>query len=354
MNGLPNSELHVLLILAIMFIPHDAFLNSHHHNPHHHRHHHPSTLFAATPHATLNLTPPSTPNEIKRAYRKLALKYHPDVNKSPGAETKFLEIQKAYNMLTDPAGVEDFMNRQGASSASGSTWREKTTSKAKQTWEDYQRKTDAIYDTGGDSFSSIFSDLVGSVSGTVGNAAGIKSSGKSLLVDLVDFLEGNVVDNFGTVDDEVLFEVLQSTDVNYILKEVGETEEMVVILGKKLEALEKRRVELELENSSSEWGSNSGSSTNRSEQMEAEIERIGEQAGLKTKKKIVDKHLKKSRDRLVKMQARAKELLQGRRAERKKTPTTTPKKAKPKMDDRRLLAQKADDELKKMKKDLGL
>ena len=56
----------------------------------------------------------------------------------------------------------------------------------------------------------------------------------------------------------------------------------------------------------------------------------------------------------MKMQARAKELLQGRRAERKKTPTTTPKKAKPKMDDRRLLAQKADDELKKMKKDLGL
>jgi len=41
-------------------------------------------------------------DEIKRAYRKLAAKYHPDVNKDSGAVDKFKEIQEAYEVLSDP------------------------------------------------------------------------------------------------------------------------------------------------------------------------------------------------------------------------------------------------------------
>jgi len=40
--------------------------------------------------------------EIKAAFRKLAFKYHPDRNKSPGAEQKFKEVSEAYAILSDP------------------------------------------------------------------------------------------------------------------------------------------------------------------------------------------------------------------------------------------------------------
>ena len=39
---------------------------------------------------------------LKRAYRKLARQYHPDINKDPGAEEKFKEIGRAYEVLADP------------------------------------------------------------------------------------------------------------------------------------------------------------------------------------------------------------------------------------------------------------
>jgi curved DNA-binding protein len=47
---------------------------------------------------------PRTANqdEIQRAYRRLARKYHPDVNKDPGAEDRFKEISEAYQVLSDP------------------------------------------------------------------------------------------------------------------------------------------------------------------------------------------------------------------------------------------------------------
>ena len=44
----------------------------------------------------------ATQDEIKRAYRKLARKYHPDVSKEADAETRFKEVGEAYEVLKDP------------------------------------------------------------------------------------------------------------------------------------------------------------------------------------------------------------------------------------------------------------
>jgi curved DNA-binding protein len=44
----------------------------------------------------------ASPDEIKRAYRRLARKYHPDVSKEADAEKHFKEVQEAYTVLKDP------------------------------------------------------------------------------------------------------------------------------------------------------------------------------------------------------------------------------------------------------------
>jgi curved DNA-binding protein len=59
----------------------------------------------------------ATQDEIKRAYRKLARKYHPDVSKEKDAEEKFKELQEAYEVLKDP-------EKRAAYDQLGANWRQ--------------------------------------------------------------------------------------------------------------------------------------------------------------------------------------------------------------------------------------
>lgn len=64
------------------------------------------------PYKTLGLKAGASADEIRRAYRRLVKKYHPDRNPSPSAAAQFIEIQSAYEQLTsgqitaDPSAVE--------------------------------------------------------------------------------------------------------------------------------------------------------------------------------------------------------------------------------------------------------
>ena len=76
---------------------------------------------------TLGVSKDASQEDIKKAYRNLAKKYHPDINKAPDANEKFAAIQVAYDCLSDPEkranydrfGTEDPMNGAGAGGFSG-------------------------------------------------------------------------------------------------------------------------------------------------------------------------------------------------------------------------------------------
>ena len=57
-------------------------------------------------HAILGVTRSSSEEEIKKAYRKLAKEWHPDINKSPEAEGKFKDINEAYEALTKEDSID--------------------------------------------------------------------------------------------------------------------------------------------------------------------------------------------------------------------------------------------------------
>jgi curved DNA-binding protein CbpA len=58
--------------------------------------------------AVLGVAPNATDDEIKKVYRSLAMRYHPDRNDAPGAEVRFKSITKAYEILSDRSKRDEY------------------------------------------------------------------------------------------------------------------------------------------------------------------------------------------------------------------------------------------------------
>lgn len=115
--------------------------------------------------ATLGVKKDAGQEEIQKAYRKLARKFHPDVNKDPKAEVKFKEIGEAYEVLKDPEKRQKY-------DQFGSAWnRARQTGAPPPGWENihfdfgegggYDFRDFGGMGGGGDRFSSFFEMLFG-------------------------------------------------------------------------------------------------------------------------------------------------------------------------------------------------
>ena len=98
----------------------------------------------------------ATADDIKRAYRRLARKYHPDVSKEADAEARFKEIGEAYEVLKDP-------EKRAAYDELGSRWKEGQDFRPPPDW-------DFHFEGGRDAgaFSDFFENLFGGAHGRPG------------------------------------------------------------------------------------------------------------------------------------------------------------------------------------------
>jgi curved DNA-binding protein len=105
-------------------------------------------------------------DDIKRAYRRLARKYHPDVSKEANAEAKFKEVQEAYEVLKDP-------EKRAAYDQLGSQWRQGQQFTPPPDWgRDFEFTTSSYGGHEEPGFSDFFSSLFGARSPFRGQRGG--------------------------------------------------------------------------------------------------------------------------------------------------------------------------------------
>src|SRR3984957_5761015 len=107
---------------------------------------------------TLGVTRSADAEEIKRAYRKLARKYHPDVSKERNAEARFKDVQEAYEVLKDPEKRATY-DRLGRDYRPGQQFR------PPPDWEQHFGQSGGQRFTDLNGFSDFFSSLFGGAGG---------------------------------------------------------------------------------------------------------------------------------------------------------------------------------------------
>lgn len=140
----------------------------------------------------------ATQDEIKRAYRKLVRKYHPDVNTGPDAadaETKFKEVGEAYEVLQDP-------EKRAAYDQLGENWKEGQSFKPPPDWDEgFEFSGGGYTDTDPNEFGSFFDELFARQGRPPPNRRGerqFNSPGQDhhakIVIDLVEAYDGGTRD----------------------------------------------------------------------------------------------------------------------------------------------------------------
>jgi curved DNA-binding protein len=126
-------------------------------------------------------------DELKRVYRRLARKYHPDVSKETNAEARFKEVQEAYEVLKDP-------QKRAAYDQLGSNWRQGQEFRPPPDWgQNFEFSGGQFGEEGG--FSDFFSSLFGQRPG--GRARGPGARGFTMAGDdQVAAIEIDLEDSF--------------------------------------------------------------------------------------------------------------------------------------------------------------
>lgn len=93
-------------------------------------------------------------DDIKKSYRKLARKFHPDVSKESNAEEKFKDLQEAYEVLKDP-------EKRKAYDQLGANWKSGQGFQPPPNWEYQETQGPQFNDFEGGGFSDFFRDLFG-------------------------------------------------------------------------------------------------------------------------------------------------------------------------------------------------
>jgi curved DNA-binding protein len=124
--------------------------------------------------ATLGVDRGASREEIQRAYRKLARKHHPDIDKSPGATQRFAQINEAHEVLEDPEKRKRY-------DALGSRWKDGEEFQPPPEWQAYGPRAprggapagfEQFDFEGPEGFSSFFEAFFGGMGGGMGGGLG--------------------------------------------------------------------------------------------------------------------------------------------------------------------------------------